>query len=64
MDWYIDVVGYIGLAITVGAAVLFLLMLLGILHSPTFENIVGTFIVGQAFYNGYLMAALKYHTHG
>lgn len=60
---YIDIIGYIGLSITTLAAILFLLMLFGIIHSPSFENVIGTFIVGQSFYNGYLMAALKYHTH-
>lgn len=59
---YIDVIGYVGSIITLVAAALFLLMLAGVLHSLEFENILGTFIVGQAFYNGYLMVALKQHT--
>jgi len=59
----IDVVGYIGLAVTLLAAILFLLAFAGFLRSPAFEETVGIFVVGQAFYNWYMMAALKYHSH-
>jgi len=48
--------GFVGLCITTASGVILLLTVTGAIHSPSFESMVATFIIGQSFYNGYLMA--------
>ncbi len=55
----LKILGYIGLAITGIAGLMILLTVTEIIASPPFEAMVATFILGQAFFNGYIIAKLK-----
>ena len=53
------ILGYIGLAITGISGILILVVLAGLVDSPPIEALMASFIIGQSFFNGYIIGRLK-----
>ena len=53
-----EILGYIGLVITALSGVGILLKITGVMKSPPIEGMIATFIIGQSFFNGYVMTDL------
>ena len=53
------ILGFIGLAITILSGFAILIVLMGVIKSPPVNAFIASFIIGQTFFNGYVMAKLK-----